>query len=114
MATSFIELARMGLALAVLAGLVWTVYRLLDRYPTEGGLARIGRMMKRVGIDVRLARRPELGEDLCCAAARCMRCPHPERCRRWLAAGAGEDPPDFCLNAAWLGTLKRRSQAGEL
>lgn len=70
--------------------------RLLRR-AHPGGRVRLGRMMRRLGVDFgALARRPVYAESLAEAARLCVKCLHSERCEQWLAHPCGASVPEFC------------------
>lgn len=75
----------------------------------ERKAARMGGMMRRLGADPGAHVSMAAGQKLAAASRRCMACGAGEECRRWLddPATVGQRP-DFCPNAAYFATLRRR------
>lgn len=81
-------------------------------WPTKEQLRRryelMDWMMRRQGVDTKVARRVDGGLAFLEARAKCRYCLHEEECQRWLTIRAPRRSPDFCPNTTFFLTLSDR------
>jgi hypothetical protein len=71
------------------------------------GSPRLGRVLRRIGVDLVTAPNERALREAATAVRRCLACGDQDACDAWLAGGRGDSPPR-CPNAAFLRSLSRR------
>ena len=94
-----------GLAMAVfLSGLIWAGWSLSKPFALSARPFRLGRVMRRLGIDSRRMREGP-------ASRTCLACPDKAACDAWLANENPEfEPPAFCPNMGYLRVVASESR----
>jgi hypothetical protein len=104
-------LLRIGAAAVALGGLLWVGYVVFQHYRTNERPIRLGRMMRRLGLDLGSVERSDHEDHMPTAGRLCLQCRSKSECDAWLRALAedGYEPPDFCPNASYLRLLVRET-----
>ncbi len=101
-----------GLAtVGFLGGLIWAGWTLVKPFDSSARPFRLGRVLRRLGIDIRSLREEPIGTHRPIAARICLACPDKAACDAWLANENPEfEPPAFCPNMGYLRVVASESR----
>ena len=109
METSLPGILQIVLAVALIAGLAWTLLVMYRYYQIDERPIRLSRMMRRLGIGLTTGDKSQFEHYLPTAVRLCRGCKNKAECDAWLTKqGRVSAPPAFCPNAGFLRLVARQ------